>query len=197
MTTRRPLFCAMMMTTMMTIAGCVPIAAQVPSSVIEPSHASLVVGNSQAFQLLDREGQEIDAGQWSVSDPEIADLENDGAHVILTAKASGHVVLRSADGAEAAVDVVSEDVPEGWPPAQAHWTLRPIDGEFASVFWATGAWGGSAPDADPTADTDPAYFYEDRVPSARTDCRSGNGLPVIRRHFTWFAGTFTTASCFA
>jgi outer membrane protein assembly factor BamB len=130
-------------------------------SVIEPTHAALVIGQSQAFQLLGRDGQEISASDWIVSDPDIADLQVDGAHVFLTSKAKGHVALRSGDGVQAEIDVVEPDEVEGWPPTNAKWTLQAIDGEFTSVLWASGAWGGSAPDADPPADNDPAYFYED------------------------------------
>jgi outer membrane protein assembly factor BamB len=129
---------------------------------VEPSNAAVVIGSSQTFQLLDRDGHEIDGANWSVSDPDIADLRVEGAHAILTSKAQGHIVLRSDDGAEAHVDAVFPDAVEGWPPAQARWTLRPIDGDFTAVLWATGTWGGSAPDADAATDSDPAYFYEDR-----------------------------------
>lgn len=160
MTVQNILFCWILVT-------CLPVAAQVPaSSFIEPAQASLAVGQSQTFQLLDRDGQEIDVSGWSVSNTDIAELQIDGVHAILTSKARGHVVLRSGDGAEAQIKVVSESDLQGWPPTQARWTLRPIDGEFTSVFWATGAWGGSAPDADPAGETDPFYFYEDRGNSA-------------------------------
>jgi hypothetical protein len=77
-------------------------AAQDPVSlVIEPVHAALVIGQSQTFQLLGRDGHEISASNWTVSDPDIADLQVDGAHAILTSKAKGHVALRSGDGVQA------------------------------------------------------------------------------------------------
>jgi outer membrane protein assembly factor BamB len=156
------------------------LLAQDPvSSVIEPSHASIVIGQSQAFQLLGRGGEEISASNWTVSDPDIADFQIDGAHAILTAKATGHVALQSSDGVQAEIDVVDPEVVEGWPPTHAKWTLQPIDGEFRSVLWATGAWGGSATDADPATENDPAYFYEDHGTSGSHLRAIGkNGLQV-------------------
>ncbi len=137
------------------------------------------MGQSQSFQLLARDGQEVNASNWSVSDPDIADLQIDGAHAILTFKAKGHVVLRSSDGAQAEIDAVDQQSVEGWPPTQAKWTLQPIDGEFTSVLWATGAWGGSAPGADAPTDNDPSYFYEDRGQSGSHLRAIGkNGLQV-------------------
>lgn len=155
-------------------------AAQDPvSSVIEPADAAVVIGQSQAFQLLGRDGREISASNWTVSDPDIADLQVDGAHAILTSKAKGHVVLRSGDGVQAEIDVVDPEAVEGWPPTHAKWTLQPIDGEFVSVLWATGTWGGSAPDADPATESDPAYFYEDHGASGSHLRAIGkNGLQV-------------------
>ncbi len=155
-------------------------AAQDPtSSVIEPAHAALVIGQSQTFQLLGRDGQEINAGNWTVSDPDIADLQVDGAHAILTSKAKGHVALRSGDGVQAEIDAVDPEAVEGWPSTHANWTLQPIDGEFTSVLWATGAWGGSANDADSATENDPAYFYEDHGASGSHLRAIGkNGLQV-------------------
>jgi hypothetical protein len=105
------------------------------SSVIEPAHAAVVIGQSQAFQLLGRDGREISAANWSVSDPDIADLQVAGAHAILTSKAKGHVSLRSGDDVQAEIEVVDPEAVEGWPPTHAKWTLQPIDGEFMSVLW--------------------------------------------------------------
>jgi hypothetical protein len=155
-------------------------AAQDPvSSVIEPGYAAIVVGQSQAFQLLGRDGQEISASNWTVSDPNIADLQVDGAHAILTSKAKGHVALRSGDGFQAEIDAVDPEAIEGWPPTHAKWTLQPIDGEFTSVLWATGAWGGSATDADPATENDPAYFYEDHgARGSHLRAIARNGLQV-------------------
>ena len=155
-------------------------AAQDPvSSVVEPAYAAIVTGQSQTFQLLGRDGQEVDASNWTVSDPDIADLQVDGAHVILTSKAKGHVVLRSGYGVHAEIDVVDPESVEGWPPTHAKWTLQPIDGEFVTVLWATGAWGGSAPDSDPAKENDPAYFYEDYAASGSHLRAIGtNGLQV-------------------
>jgi hypothetical protein len=155
-------------------------AAQDPvSSVIEPAYAALVVGQSQAFQLLGRDGREISASDWTVSDPDIADLQVDGAHAILTSKAKGQVALRSGGSVQAEIDLVDPETVEGWPPTHAKWTLQPIDGEFTSVLWATGAWGGSAPDADPAAKDDPAYFYEDHgANGSHLRAIAKNGLQV-------------------
>ncbi len=172
-TVQRLLACAI-------VVASLSATAQDPvSSVVEPAHAALVIGQSQTFQLLARDGQEISASNWSVSDPDIADLEVHGAHAVLTAKAKGHVVLRSGDGVEGEIDAVDQEAVEGWPPTQAKWTLQPIDGEFTSVLWATGTWGGSAPGSDPPTDDDPSYFYEDRGASGSHLRAIGkNGLQV-------------------
>jgi hypothetical protein len=53
-----------------------------------------------------------------VSDPDIADLQVDGAHAILTSKAKGHVALRSGDGVQAEIDLVD--------PRQSRAGLQPM-----------------------------------------------------------------------
>jgi hypothetical protein len=124
------------------VAISLSVAAQDPvSSMIEPTCAATVIGQSQAFLLLGRDGQEISASNWTASGPDLADLQVDGAHAILTPKAKGHGALGSSDGVQAEIDVVDPSAVEGWPPTHAKWTLQPIDGEFTSVLWATGAWG--------------------------------------------------------
>lgn len=61
----------------------------------------MVIGQSQALHLLGHDGQEISASNWTVSDPDIADLQIDGAPAILTSKATGRVVLRNGGGVQA------------------------------------------------------------------------------------------------
>jgi hypothetical protein len=136
--------------------------AQTPRSVIEPEEVFLPVGQSQSFQLLQADGNEGRAGDWLVSDPDVADLKSDGDHVTVTAKTVGRVVLTNTSGAHDATIVIHDGIPP--MPAESRWALQPIDGGFTHALWASWTWGGSAPGGDSVSEKTPSYFYEDRGP---------------------------------
>jgi hypothetical protein len=127
--------------------------------VIEPSEVLLAIGQSQTFQLLGTDGNEVLSREWNVSDPEIAEIMTQHGHAVVTGKAPGVVMLFNASGVPAAEIHVHAAGPG--LPNDNRWILHPLDGQFVHALWASGTWGGSAPDADAMDDNHPSYFYQD------------------------------------
>jgi outer membrane protein assembly factor BamB len=134
-----------------------------PRAFIQPAQVLLPIGQSQIFQLLQSDGNESVSSDWTLSDPDIAELRIEGNHVIVTAKATGHVTLSNSSGARAAELEVHDGLPP--MPPESRWILQPINGRFAQALWASTTWGGTAPNADPVGENTPSYFYEDRGPA--------------------------------
>jgi len=148
-----------------------------PYTFIQPAQVLLPVGQSQSFQLLGNEGNEESSAGWSLSDPDIADLEIDEGHAMVTGKTPGLVKLLNSSGTPAAEIHVHDGNPS--MPQDSRWILRAIDGQFAHAFWASGTWGGSVSDADPQEEKHAAYFYEDRGSnSSHVRAIQENGLQV-------------------
>jgi outer membrane protein assembly factor BamB len=135
-----------------------------PVIFIQPSQVLLPIGQSQPFQLLQLDGNERPSSEWTVSDPKIAELTIESGRATVTGMAAGHVTLLNGSAREAAeIDIRDAQPPM---PQDSRWILRPIDGQFVHVLWASGTWGGSIAGADTSEDADiPAYFYEDRGPN--------------------------------
>lgn len=145
--------------------------------VIEPAEVLLPIGQSQTFQLLNTDGTEQKAQDWSISAPEVVGLEVEQGHAIVTGRSVGVATLFNGSGAPAAEIHVHDGAPP--MPADARWILRPIDGAFVHALWASGTWGGSTVDADLLEKNHPSYFYQDwGMDSAHVRAISDNGLQV-------------------
>ena len=131
---------------------------------IEPGESLLPIGQAQTFQLLGGDGNEQTAAGWVVSDPDIAELRIEDGRAIVTGKAPGVVKLSVSTGAKEAEITVHDGKPP--MPSDSRWILQPLDGQFVRALWASGTWGGSAPDADQLEDSHAAYFYDDKGPSS-------------------------------
>lgn len=134
-----------------------------PRAIIEPTAVLLPVGQSQSFQLLQSDGNEVASSDWVLSDPNIAEIRIEGSHAIVTAKTTGQVTLSNGSGARAAELQVHDGAPP--MPSESKWILQPINGRFVEAIWATSTWGGTAPNPDPVGENAPSYFYEDSGPS--------------------------------
>jgi hypothetical protein len=83
--------------------------------VVSPSSATLLIGDSRSFRLVDQNGQMQRHVVWSISDPNAFQVQ-DGDEIIITAKETGEFRLsaRGQDGsAEAAVKVMEGKMPVG------------------------------------------------------------------------------------
>jgi outer membrane protein assembly factor BamB len=134
------------------------------STWIEPAETLLPVGQPQTFQLLGSDGNEQTAAGWALSDSDVAELRIEEGRAIVTGKAPGVVKLMVSTGAKEAEITVHDGKPP--MPSDSRWILQPIDGQFVKAFWASGTWGGSAPDPDQLEDSHAAYFYNDKGPSS-------------------------------
>lgn len=129
----------------------------VPS--IQPAEVLIGIGQSQVFQLLDNDGQEI-PGDWAISDPSLAEINLQNGRVKVTTKAVGHAFL-TAGGSQAELDIRESTV--SMPLTEPRWILHATDGQFTRVVWSWKLTVGSASDVDGTVDLHfPAFFYEDR-----------------------------------
>jgi hypothetical protein len=132
------------------------------SGFIQPAQALIPVGQSQTFQLLNREGNEEPSLRWTLSNPDLAELKVDDGRAIVTVKAAGELTLSNSLAAEPAEIVVHNGEPP--MPQDNRWILRPLNGGFVNALWASGTWGGSAEGADEETDSTPKYYYQDRGP---------------------------------
>jgi hypothetical protein len=141
------------------VAISLSVAAQDPvSSMIEPTCAATVIGQSQAFLLLGRDGQEISASNWTASGPDLADLQVDGAHAILTPQAKGRVALGSSDGVQGRDRRGRPQRSRGLAPDSCQMDVT-ADRWRIHVRALGEAWGGSRTDADPITENDPASVF--------------------------------------
>jgi outer membrane protein assembly factor BamB len=144
---------------------------------IEPGADVLPVGASQEFQLLHEDGAEQSSTSWILSDPTLADIRIENGRAIVTGKATGIVFLSNDSGAPQASIHVLDGRPLGL--YESRWLLQPIDGHFVHAFWSATAWGGQAADTEADADSEVAYYYEDRGPlHAHIRAVSRSGLQV-------------------
>jgi hypothetical protein len=131
-------------------------------TLIEPAENVLPVGTSQEFQLLTQDGVEQPSTSWVLSDPILAELRIENGHAIVTGKAPGIVFLSDDSGAVQ----VSIHVLDGRPLGlfESRWILLPMDGRFVHALWAATTWGGQSATTEADANSEVAYYYEDRSP---------------------------------
>lgn len=100
------------------------LAQSHPDWIIQPEHINIEVDNDRTLQVLDINLQELKGAQWTVDDPEKADLEEDGARVVLHAKRPGTVLVTAAlNGEMKRLEVtIWEKIQEG----TTRWSTRPI-----------------------------------------------------------------------
>jgi hypothetical protein len=95
--------------------------------VISPTTATLLVGESQSFQAVDRPGHLQTNVSWSVSGPGISRAQ-DGSELFFTAPETGefHITARAAgDSAEASVKVLAG---KSLPTGSAKWSAPAYPG---------------------------------------------------------------------
>src|SRR5689334_17307499 len=76
------------------------------SGFIQPAQTLIPVGQSQTFQLLNREGNEEPSLRWTLSNPDLAELKVADGRAIVTVKAAGELTLSNSLAAEPAEIVV-------------------------------------------------------------------------------------------
>src|SRR5208283_1692314 len=67
---------------------------------ISPENINITMGQDRPLQLLDDSAQELHGAVWSVDNPELAEIEQDGGRVVLHPKAVGTVRVSAALGGE-------------------------------------------------------------------------------------------------
>ncbi len=138
---------------------------------ISPEDINITMGQDRPLQLLDDSAQELHGAVWSVDNPELAEIEQDGGRVVLHPKAVGTVRVSAALGGEERFREIKI-----WPPFQ------PLP--LGTSKWSTHAIGHEIGDlpAVPT-DDGPNLFSLEQTASGSTYLRaiSDDGIQV----WTW------------
>ncbi|HEY3974335.1 MAG TPA: hypothetical protein VGM18_15120 [Candidatus Sulfotelmatobacter sp.] len=117
------------------LAVCIPlwINAQDDSRWhISPTEMNIKIGDIQPLQILDAQGSEFHTDDWSVDDPDLAQIRVENGHAVLYAKASGSVnVAASADGTTLARKILIW--PQGSKFKGIRWSVPPIGRETGTL----------------------------------------------------------------
>jgi outer membrane protein assembly factor BamB len=130
---------------------------------ISPTQINIKVGESRPLQILDDHGQEIHSDQWSLDNPDLADLTVEDGRPVLHPKAVGVVnVAASLDGTVRTREV----------------EIRPADSYFRGVHWAVPPLGRETDDlqAASTADGPDLFFLDQTVEATYVRALSHDGL---------------------
>jgi hypothetical protein len=93
----------------------------------------LLVGQSSTLSANDASGRPIAEAQWSLSSP-IAELQNEGGEVQITASGQGKAVLTASFGGQSASASITVLAGQSLPSATVRWSLQPISGYEALTF---------------------------------------------------------------
>ena len=149
-----------------------PLAGQEESGWrISPEKIDIQMLADRPLQLLDDSAQELHGAEWSVDDPELAEIQEVDGRVVMHAKAAGTVRVRAALRGEVRfreIKIWPADQPI--PPGTTTWGVHPIGREIADL------------PAVPTGDG-PDLFSLEQTASGSTYLRAGgnDGIQV----WTW------------
>jgi outer membrane protein assembly factor BamB len=101
---------------------------------ISPEKVNIVVGEDRPLQLLDDEARALATGQWSIDQPDVADLEQtaDG-HAIVHAKAAGVLRVTATIGAESRSRDITIWADGAMPQGTTKWAIHPIGRELGDI----------------------------------------------------------------
>lgn len=113
-----------------------PVTAQESSGWrISPEGVNIIVGSRRRLQVLNDSAQELQGAVWSVDDPSIAEISDDGTLAVLHATAAGTVHVSASIGNDTKyIDVkvwpaVSGALPEG----TTRWTVHQIGRDIGDI----------------------------------------------------------------
>ena len=91
-----------------------------PSMQVEPQELGLLVGQSRQVQVLDDFHADVPDVVWSVSNPAVGDMSDDGRH-LFKAKAPGKVTLTALQGGRSSTCEITIYPGDSLPPAATRW----------------------------------------------------------------------------
>jgi len=105
---------------------------------ISPENVNVIVGSDQRLQVLDDSARELHGAVWSVDDPSVADISDDGNKAVLHATASGMVRVSASLGNDTEyLDVkVWPAKSDGLPVGTTKWAVHKVGrdvGDIAAV----------------------------------------------------------------
>lgn len=76
-----------------------PVAAQdIPGWRVSPENVNVIVGSDRRLQILNDSAQELHGAVWSVDDPALAQISDDGNQAVFHASSVGTVRVRASLG---------------------------------------------------------------------------------------------------
>jgi hypothetical protein len=107
-----------------------------------PTNLSIAQGDYRVLQLLDDAAQELQGAQWSINDPNLADVGEENGRLILHSKNPGTVVVTAVlHGERRTRDVVIWPADKTPPLGTVNWSGHPIGrqlGDIPAVLTADG-----------------------------------------------------------
>lgn len=101
---------------------------------ISPEKISIQPGADRRLQLLDDSAQELHDAAWSVSDPDLAEIEEVGGRAVVHAKAVGTVRVSATLGQQTRFrDIKIWPKSESMPAGTTKWGIHPIGGEIGDL----------------------------------------------------------------
>ncbi len=116
---------------------------------ISPEKINIQMGEDRILQALDDDAQELHGGSWAVNNPDLADIREEGGHVVLHPKAIGTVIVTATIGEETRSRQIKVwSALRRLPLGTTNWSLHPIGREIGDI------------PAVPTADGPMVYSLE-------------------------------------
>ncbi len=110
------------------------LSAQDTGWLISPTNLSIAQGDDRILQLLDDSAQELQGAQWSINDPNLADVREENGRLILHSKNSGTVIVTAVlRGERRTRDVVIWPADKTPPPGTVNWSGHPIGRQLDDI----------------------------------------------------------------
>ncbi len=101
---------------------------------ISPTNLNIEQGNDRILQLLDYSARELQGAQWSINDPNLADISEENGRLILHSKNPGTVIVTAVlRGEKRTRNVVIWPANQPRPPGTVTWAGRSIGREIGDI----------------------------------------------------------------
>jgi len=101
---------------------------------ISPEHIHITAGEDRRLQVLDDSSRELQGAAWSLDDPRLADIHEDGDRAVLNARAAGTVRVSAAWHGEIRfldIDIAPAEKPQ--PPGTSSWRTHAIGRDLGDI----------------------------------------------------------------
>jgi hypothetical protein len=94
---------------------------------ISPEKINIQVGEDRRLQLLDDSAQEVRGAEWSIDQPELADLSEENGLAVIHAKAAGSLKVNAVvNFGKRSREITIWPADQPLPPGTTHWGAHSI-----------------------------------------------------------------------